>query len=697
MKPITSSSIWSFMIIAIMSLVFNSAQGAGLLTTKGIDSEQLQIKSHHVNVDIHDGYATTTIEQSFYNPSSADKEALYSFPVPEKAAVAAFSYWIGGKEIQAEVVEKNKAREIYEYEKSQGRSTAITEKDAYRDFEISVYPVRAQQDVKIKLVYLQPVHVDSAVGRYVYPLEEGGVDTEQLSFWHNDDSVKEAFSFNLNLRSSYPVAGLRLPQHPAALIQQSSQQEWAVSLESTNQTLLTSQNQTQLSELSAQDISTQATQTGPAFRLDKDIVVYWKLQQGLPGSVDMLTYREAGQSKGTFMLTVTPGEDLNIIEHGRDWVFVLDISGSMQGKYQTLVEGVKRGLSKVHPNDRYRFVLFNDRAHVINRQFEFATPENIAKTVKELEQTQPHNGTNLYAGLRNGLQTLDADRATAVVLVTDGVANVGTTEKKAFWDLLEQHDVRLFTFILGNSANRPLLDGMANISNGFAQSISNSDDIEGQMLLAANKLTHSAMHDIDIQIKGVKTTGLTPERISSVYAGEQLIVFGHYWGEGEAKLTIDTKISGQDKQYKSALNFPKTATLNPELERLWAYANIEQMQAKMDYYNETIEDKDTKQAITDIAIEYGLVTNYTSMLVVQEEVFEQLNIERRNNSRVEKERDATTRRNNSEVQNYRQDSAQPAFTGNRSNPSSGGGGGGSLGLWLVIFIAGLAMLRHKHY
>jgi len=64
MKPITSSSIWSFMIIAIMSLVFNSAQGAGLLTTKGIDSEQLQIKSHHVNVDIHDGYATTTIEQS---------------------------------------------------------------------------------------------------------------------------------------------------------------------------------------------------------------------------------------------------------------------------------------------------------------------------------------------------------------------------------------------------------------------------------------------------------------------------------------------------------------------------------------------------------------------------------------------------------------------------------------------------------
>ena len=103
-------------------------------------------------------------------------------------------------------MEKNKARRIYDEEKAAGREAAITEQDSFKTFDISVSPVRANQEVRIKLTYLQPAHVDTGIGRYVYPLEDGGVDEDKIAFWAADDTVKEKFSFNLRFRSSYPVS-----------------------------------------------------------------------------------------------------------------------------------------------------------------------------------------------------------------------------------------------------------------------------------------------------------------------------------------------------------------------------------------------------------------------------------------------------------------------------------------------------------
>ncbi|MCV6604405.1 MAG: VIT domain-containing protein, partial [Porticoccaceae bacterium] len=187
--------------LAVVAMVMFS-QGvlaAGLMTPKSSNLPTLEIKQHHVNVVIEDGYAITSVEQVFYNPNSEELEAIYSFPVPEKASVGEFTYWIDGQPVTGEVLEKKQARELYEREKSRGRETAITEQDEYRTFDSSVYPVRGNQEVKIRLVYIQPVHVDHSIGRYLYPLEEGGVDEQKLAFWNYNDEVSEAFSFNLKL------------------------------------------------------------------------------------------------------------------------------------------------------------------------------------------------------------------------------------------------------------------------------------------------------------------------------------------------------------------------------------------------------------------------------------------------------------------------------------------------------------------
>lgn len=686
--------------LSLAALVSTVSQAAGLLTPSNSQLGELNIREHHVNVTIDSGYVTTSVEQVFFNPNSQDLEAIYTFPVPEKAAVGEFTYWIDGQPVVGEVVEKKKAKTIYEQEKQAGRETALVEKDSYKTFDISVSPVRANSDVRIRLVYIQAAHIDTSVGRYVYPLEKGGVDEHKNAFWSRNEAVTEKFSFNVHLRSGYPVDAVRLPKHGGAIVQKLTDKEWTVNLANHHNQAF--QNDVELNQTPAQvvneseTLTTNVSNTVPqaaVANLNEDIVVYWRLVDGLPGGVDMVTYREPGQTQGTFMLTLTPGDDLNALQQGKDWIFVLDISGSMQGKYASLIEGVRQGLSQLRTSDRFKVVLFNNQAIDFTQGFLSVTQANIDPVLNRLQNHQPGGGTNLYAGLNNGVKGLDADRSSAVILVTDGVANVGTTEKKAFIKLLKKADVRLFTFVMGNSANRPLLEEMTTVSNGFALSISNADDISGQIMLASQKMTHEALRHLKLSIDGVRVSDITPENIRTLYRGEQLIVLGHYQQSGNADIRFKGKAGANDQDYSVRINFPETDTSHPELERLWAYAYIEHLQGQLDYFG---ANADTEQAITDVAQQYGLVTDYTSMIVVREEVKQQLGIQSNNQQRVNKEQQARKLREQQvqAIQTKRQQqtfsngasSQQPSSQPTSTRPSTGGGGGGSASLWTAMVI-----------
>jgi Ca-activated chloride channel family protein len=663
--------------LALSCSAMDDARAAGLLQPVQADLPTLELSEHHVSVIIEDGYAVTRVEQVFANPHDLDLEAIYSFPVPARAAVGEFTFWIDGQPVSGEVFEKEQARTLYEEERQAGRDAALVEQDDYRTFDIAVSPVRAGQDVRIRLVYLQPVHVDTSIGRYVYPLEEGGVDEQRLAFWRYDDAVRERFSFELEFRSSWPVEEFRLPNHPQALIQQHSEQEWRVSLQSDVAPAAATEEGVAEGQLRG---TRGAPAASIAHRLDEDIVVYWRQAENLPAAVELMSHREDPDGRGTFMMTLTPGNELAPIVEGRDWVFVLDLSGSMSGKYQSLVEGVRRGLDQLRSGDRFRLVLFNDRAWELTPGFVPVDAASVSRYTQALEQVGPDNGTNLYAGLSLGMDGLDADRSSALVLVTDGVANVGLTEKRDFLELLASRDVRLFTFVMGNSANRPLLEGMARVSNGFAMNVSNGDDIAGKLMEATSKLTHEAMHDVSVEFDGVKVTDLAPETIGSLYRGQQLILFGHYWDAGESEVTIRGKVSGQPVSWTTRFDFPEIATDNPELERLWAFALVEDLQDDLDYFG---EGPDLEQAIVDVAVEYGLVTRHTSMLVLTEERFEELGVRRHNRDRIAREALARQERAARAVRNHRVDGQQPISSQPRA---SHGNGGGDLGPWMLFLL-----------
>ena len=671
-----SKNIWLALILMIASLFAGYAQAAGLLTPGDGSLPALEIRDHQVDVVIEDGYAITSVEQVFINPHDQDLEAQYSFPVPAHGTVVELTVWIDGQPVTGEVLEREQARQLYEEEKAAGRDAGITEKHSYKTFETQVSPVRARQDTRVRLVYLQPAEVDTGMGRYVYPLEEGGVDEAKLAFWTANEQVTGKFSFDLQIKSVYPVEAVRLPNQPQAIIQSQSDGEWTVHVG----------NRT--TDDSHVDTGAQTDENAAVFTLDQDLVVYWRHQAGLPGSVDLVAHKPAGSHRGTFMMVVTPGEDLKPIQEGQDWVFVLDISGSMRNKYATLVDGVQRAMQKMRIEDRFRIVLFNDSSWELTPGFVSASPEKVTHYSQALLAVAPGNSTNLYAGLDQGLKALDADRTSALVLVTDGVTNVGETRQRQFIELIKKKDVRMFTFVLGNSANRPLLEVLAKASNGFAVNISNSDDIVGQLLTATSKVTHEALHGVKIRIDGIKTADLTPGQIGSLYRGQQLVVFGHYWGEGMADVRLTGRISGEDKTYQTRFAFPAVATENPEIERLWAYASIEEAMQEISDFG---DDADLKQAITDLGVEYGLVTDYTAMVVVRNEVFDSHGIERSNQARRTAEELALLQRAQRPAVSRRVDSQQPMYSSNRASHN----GSGALDAWTLLLLLPLAWLTWR--
>ena len=631
-----------------------TVHGAGLLKPVGGGDGGTFIKSHHVEVVINNGYAQTTVDQVFGNTADQDYEAIYSFPIPKQASLSEISLWIDGQEVIGEVLEKEQAKKIYEEQVAKGNDTALAEKNGFKTFDIAVGRIRAGAETRLRMVYYQPIKIDLNIGRYVYPLAEGGVDEERIAFWEVDHKVHGDFSFQLKLKSAFPVADVRVPGYD---------QEAMISKTNGTVEVVLEQNE------------------GGA-ELTRDVVFYYRLDDSVPARIEIVPYRASATEPGTFMAVVTPAASLRPIAEGSDWIFVLDVSGSMSGeKINMLTKGVSQVLGKMSPNDRFKLITFSDKARDLTRGFVTASPKNVNQWIQNVGHIQTGGGTALFAGLKSAYRSLDDDRTTGIILVTDGVCNIGPKGHKAFLDLLKQYDIRLFTFVMGNSANQPLMDRLAKDSGGFAMNISDSDDIVGRLLQAKVKVLHECMHDVRLSFSGEKVTQLTPAKPGNLFMGQQLVVFGRYNGSGPVNLTFSAKISGEQKQWNCTATLPEIDTENPELERMWALARIEET---METIRETGETKALRKKVVDLGTGYSLVSDYTSMIVLNDTELENAGIQRNNYNRVQRERAAQQQRATQPARNHRVDNG--STFNHRRSPGIGTGPVGPLFIGLIAWL-----------
>ena len=656
----------------ILMLIFaaQAALAAGTLTPAGSPDQPIQIKEHLVDVQIDNGFARTEVTQIFFNPNAQDLEAVYGFPVPSSASLSEITIWSGERVLEGEVIEAQEATRVYTEERDAGNDAGLGEcactkpKDEveYVSYKFSISNVRANSETKIRFVYYQPLKIDTGVGRYIYPLADGGTDEVAKSFWTRNPKVEQRFAVNVELKSGYPVDEVRVPGAEAeAQITKLAEGHYKVALDRT------------------------------AGDLSRDFVFYYRLADDLPGRVELLAYKPKANEPGTFMLTVTPGVDLAPVTSGGDYIFVLDVSGSMAGKLATLASAVEQTLTQFKPADRFRIVVFSDSARELTSGFVTATPENVTQWTDRVKQLQSEGGTNVYEGLERGFASVEADRATSVLLVTDGVTNEGIVDSKEFYKLLKAHDVRVFGFLMGNNANWPLMLLIAETSGGFYAAVSNDDDIIGQILLAKSKIMSEALHDAKLEIKGVRTFDTTGEVTGKVYRGQQLVIMGRYDKGAPADVALLARMTGKDEKYTTRFDFPETATEYPELERIWAMEQIEQ--AVMKETAGLLPPAESESMIRDLGVKYQLVTDYTSMVVLADDVFEKRGIARNNKERIGVERGAQATRVTAPPVNRRADHQKPMFNG-RSHGLKGGGAFDPM-MVLLALTAALAALHTR--
>ncbi|MEM1296878.1 MAG: VIT domain-containing protein, partial [Verrucomicrobiota bacterium] len=214
-------------VAAMLAITTLSTQAAGLLVADGGFGGVLEIKEHDVHVTINNGIAITEVNQVFLNTENRQVEALYTFPVPDGASVANFSMWINGTEMVGEVLEKKRAREIYESYKATREDPGLLEQTDFRSFEMRVFPINAMAEQRVKITYYQELNYDDDWGTYVYPLATStrpGVDTR----------ISERFAISFNVHSEIPIQSMESPSHGGEfVIAAHSEHYYQAELEST--------------------------------------------------------------------------------------------------------------------------------------------------------------------------------------------------------------------------------------------------------------------------------------------------------------------------------------------------------------------------------------------------------------------------------------------------------------------------------
>ncbi|MEL6108690.1 MAG: VIT and VWA domain-containing protein, partial [Planctomycetota bacterium] len=585
--------------IALASTLAEPASAAGLLVADGGFGGVLEIKQQDVRVTINNSVAVTQIDQVFVNTENRQVEALYTFPVPRSASVSNFSMWIGGKEMIGEVVEKQRAREIYNSYKRQRRDPGLLEQVDFKTFEMRIFPIPAGAEQRVRIEYYQELDIDHDWATYVYPLASvaGGrpVDTR----------VHGRFSFHLDVKSEVPIEDVRSESHGDDFVVVSHREDYA-----------------------------QAAMEMKGGELSRDVVIAIHTQRSRTG-LDLVTSRPPGE-EGYFMMTLTPGEDLSETAQAMDYVFLLDISGSMahDEKLALSQRSLTAFIDSLSSEDRFECLAFNLEPTPLFGNLQAANLDKLSAARKFFGRQRARGGTVLQPALSRAYSYRDPDRPLNVVLLSDGMTETGEQAELLRLINARPDGVRVFCIGVGNEVNRPLLEQMARDAGGLAAFVSTEDSFARQAQLMRQKLVRPAIESVTVCFEGDSVATREPKPLGDLFYGTPLRMFGRYGEGGAVEVTLTGRIQGSPWQQTVQVQFPMGDQGNSEIERMWAQKRITRLLGE-----ERSGKASHQEEIVRLSEGYSIVSPYASMLVLENDAeYRRWKIEQRNASRVKRDR-----------------------------------------------------------
>ncbi len=596
--------------MAVKSAPRKVTQGA--LRAIGGDGQpraECPLKHTDVKAEVSGPLARVTVTQQFHNPFQEKIEAVYVFPLPQAAAVDDMTMIVGDRTIKGKIKRREEAQAIYEAAREAGQAASLLDQERPNIFTQSVANIAPSAEVKVTISYVEYLKYEDGTYEFVFPMvvgpryipgrpigKQGGgrsPDTNQVP----DASritprvipkgmrAGHDISIEVNLDAGVPIDGLKSALH-------------------------------EVDVANLDDHRAVVRLKDKATIPNKDFI----LKFGVAGkkiSDAVMTHR--GAQGGFFTLILQPPERVTEADvNPKELVFVLDTSGSMSGfPIEKAKETMKLALDNLYSDDTFNLITFSGDTHILFPRPVPATRENLLLAQRFLASRQGAGGTEMMKAIRAALEPSDEqDHIRIVCFMTDG--HVGN-DMEIISEVQKHPNARVFAFGIGSSVNRFLLDKMAEHGRGEVEYVTLEDDGSAAARRFHERVRNPLLTDVEIDWGGLPVADVYPKRLPDLFSAKPLILTGRYTSAARGVIRLRGKLAGRNFVKEIPVELPESQPERDVLATLWARARIDDLMSQ-DYAGIQNGDPqpDAREAITQLGLEYRLMTQFTSFIAVEE-------------------------------------------------------------------------------
>jgi Ca-activated chloride channel family protein len=555
--------------------------------------DQLPLKSTRADVRIAGVIAQVEVTQVYKNEGKNTLEAIYVFPASTRAAVYAMKMTIGQRTIEAQIKEREEARQDYEKAKAEGRSASLLEQQRPNVFTMNVANILPGDEIRVEFSYTELLVPEENIYEFVYPTvvgprysetpKEGAPSHDKfVETPYQKEGEKPLYNFGLDLvlRSGVPIAKIECPSHQIAA-QMTGDKTAGIHLP-------------------------ESTESG-----NRDFVLRYSLAGGKI-ETGMLLY--PGAEEKFFLLMMEPPERVGMKDVvPREYVFIVDVSGSMHGfPLDTAKKLMKDLLADLRADEYFNLVLFAGTSALFQDKSVPGTKDNLEDAMEFLGERKGSGGTSLLPALDRALK-LPRTPGTSriVVVITDGYV---TVEKEAF-ELIRLHmnEMNLFSFGIGSGVNRFLIEGMAKAGMGEPFVVLKPEESEKTAKRFGEYISSPLMQGIKLEFPAAfDAYDVEPASIPDLFASRPIIVYGKYRGESQGAAVVRGHVPGEQLEGALDLAEANSSGDNGALRYLWARQKI----MWLSDMNKLHRDDARVKQVTELGLKYNLLTDYTSFIAV---------------------------------------------------------------------------------
>jgi Ca-activated chloride channel family protein len=554
-------------------------------------ADALPLKASEADVKIAGVIADVRVRQTYSNAAGTPIEAVYVFPGSTRAAVYGMEMTIGDRVLKARVQKRDEARQTFDKAKSEGRSTSLLEQNRPNVFQMNVANILPGDTIVVELRYTETVIPTAGEYEFVLPAVVGPRYSNQPAAgapsgerWiqnpYFEKGVRSPASFRIaaELTTGMPIHEINCPSHDV---------------------------QPEFRDASRAIVHVSGDSAG-----DRDFILKYRLADSRIESGLILS---KGERENFFLLTVQPPRRVPASSlPPREFVFVVDVSGSMNGFPLDTAKSLLRDLlGPLRPEDGFNIVLFASGTALLSPQSLPATPENVSRAIELFGRERGQGGTELLPALQTALNLpRKPESARCVVVITDGFVQAET----GAFDIIRQNLDRtsVFAFGIGSSVNRFLIEGMARAGQGEPFVVTRPDFAEREATRFREYISSPVLTHVSIDYGAFDVYDVEPPTIADVLAERPVVVMGKWKGKPAGNVTLRGTTGAGPFEHVIPIAEGAAVDRIDSLGQLWARNRI----ASLADYNQLANADERVAEVTNLGLTFNLLTAFTSFVAV---------------------------------------------------------------------------------